>query len=168
MEEQKFEEVYAKYKVMVFNICYSYLHSIFDAEDAVQETFIKFYHKDKVFNTAEDEKFYLIRIAINASKDIIKKRIKTVKLDFDVQNIQEYESVDLVEFIQCLKPKYKEIIILKYVEEMSYKEISKMLRIQEAAARKRLQRALNELKEKKGELNGREIEKDKKMHTRVS
>lgn len=151
MDENLFNQKYKMYKHMIFRVCYGILNSIEDSEEATQDTFIKFYKSNKAFPTQIDEQRYIVRIAINASKDVLRKRKNTYELHENVvikeikQNNKEMEY--LLQIIDKLKPKYKVIITLKYIEEMSTKEISSILNISEAAVRKRQQRAIEQLKQ---------------------
>lgn len=153
MNELKFEVKYHKYKIMIYQICFSYLKNEFDTNDAVQETFINFYNKNKTFKTDLDEKRYLIRIAINVCKDIFRKRkMKPLLLNnfeiVDDKSTTTEENYQLLEEIDLLSNKLKEVIILKYYQGFEYSEISSILNVDEATIRKRHQRALEILKEK--------------------
>lgn len=161
MNEDMFEKKYNSYKHMVFNISYSYLNNYFDAEDAVEDTFIKFYNKNMKFNTAADEKYYLIRMTINVCKDILKEKKKYVFLnneDLDYLNQQKrydvHNKYTILDDISKLKSNYKEIIIYRYLENLSHKEIAKILKISESSSQKRLERAIKELKK----LGGKDYE----------
>lgn len=152
MNENIFEDKYNRYKTMVFNISYSYLNNIFDTEDATQETFIRFYRKNKHFEQDSEERFYLIRITINVCKDILKAKKRYVKVSEDKMNDiptiydETHLKHNIFDYVEALKPKHKEIIIYKYIEDLSHKEIAQMLGIKEESARKRLERAIKELR----------------------
>lgn len=151
MDDNLFEFKYNLYKNMIFKICYSYLSNIHDTEEAVQDTFLKYYKKDLKFPSDEDEKKYLIRIAINSSLDILRKRKPVLEhCDIEGKNDTCYEVTSILKMVEKLKPKYKEVIILKYVKNYGNREIAKILNISEATLRKRQQRALETLKKLEG------------------
>lgn len=145
-----FEEIYDKYNKMVYKICFSYLRSHFDSEDILQDSFLDLFNSNKSFESKEHEKYYLIRIVINNCKTHLKKNKKTILMtDDELSNIKSEENIDevnIIDIISILPPKYKEIIILKYSENLSYKEISIILKISEENARKRNERAIKMLK----------------------
>lgn len=137
---------------MVFNISYSYLNNIFDTDDATQEAFIRFYRKNKHFEQDREEMYYLIRITINVCKDILKAKKRYVIVTEDEMNYiptlydETHVKHNIFDYVAALKPKHKEIIIYKYIEDLSHKEIAQILGIKEETARKRLERAINELR----------------------
>ena len=65
------EYIVNKYGNMLFRICFVMLGNSFDAEDAVQETFIKYIKTNKSFESEEHIKAWLIRVATNKSRDIL-------------------------------------------------------------------------------------------------
>lgn len=67
-----FDEKYDLYHKMVYKICVTYLGNKQDAEDAFQEVFVKLAYRAPDFVHREDEKAWLIRIAINHCKNILK------------------------------------------------------------------------------------------------
>ena len=151
MNDRTFEVKYELYKRLVYKICYSLLLHAEDSEDAVQETFVKFYRANKYFPSETDEKNYLIRIAVNSSNDILRKR-KPIVQDFEIADVREkvtneIEANEILRMVNKLEPKYREVIILKYIEDMGYPEIAKILQTNEAAIRKRHQRAIERLRE---------------------
>ena len=149
--EQLFEEKYDLYNQMVYNIAFSYLKDYNDALDVMQESFLGFYNANKTFKTLNDEKYYLIRIVINNCKTLLKKNKKHFLLDEEVLDAlkedSKIEDLKVIDMIQVLKPIYKEVIILIYVENMSNKEVAAALNISEANVRKRHERALKTLRE---------------------
>ncbi len=150
MNEQHVTYVYETYKSMVFSLAYAYLQNVTDSEDATLETFARLMRSNKEFPTLEDERRYITRIVINVSKDMLRKK-KTVQLD--EYNVAEEEEKDdgneaLWAEIGKLPNKLKEVIILTYINDLTYGEISKTLHISEAAARKRHERAIKQLKER--------------------
>ena len=80
---EEFSEKYDEYAPMVYRICALRLGNRLDAEDAMQNTFIKFFYKAPEFPDTESEKAWLIRVAINVCKDFQKSfwQKKTVGLD---------------------------------------------------------------------------------------
>lgn len=156
MNEAVFKNKYLAYKQTVFNICISYLKSFDDAEDVMQEIFIKFYQIDKKFSQDIDEKYYLIRMTINSCINWLRKHKRIYRLsDSEICNLRSttmIEDMEITDMISILDSKYKAVVILKYAENLSMKEISSSLGIKESNVRKRLQRAIEILK-KEWEVN---------------
>lgn len=146
--EEEIKELVDKYSSLVFRISYCILCNVYDAEDAVQETFLKYITKAPEFNDEEHRKAWLIRVSANISKNMLMFRVKreTVNIE-DVENIgisqNDYETFEL---IMSLPAKYKVVMTLYYVEGYKSKEIAEIIDISEEAVRKRLQKGRELLK----------------------
>ena len=147
-ELRHIEYAVEKYSQMLFRICYGILCNKADAEDAVQETFLKYITKAPDFNDEEHRKAWLIKVAANISKNMLMFRLKreTVNID-NVENIgiseDDYETFEL---IMSLPAKHKIVMTLYYVEGYKSKEIAEIIGISEATVRKRLQKGRELLK----------------------
>lgn len=146
--EEEIKELVENYSSLIFRISYCILCNVYDAEDAVQETLLKYITKAPEFNDEEHRKAWLIRVAANISKNMLMFRVKreTVNMD-DIENIgiaqNDYETFEL---IMSLPAKYKIVMTLYYVEGYKSKEISEIIGIGEDAVRKRLQKGRELLK----------------------
>ncbi len=144
-----FSEKYDKYSAMIYRICAIRLGSKQDAEDAVQNVFIKLYYKAPDFATDEEEKAWLIRVAINACKDSQKSfwNKKTVSLEAAANvSYAATENVEKLIDIFDLPPKYRTVLQLFYYEGYSVKEIAKIMKISEKTVTSHLCRARKRLK----------------------
>lgn len=120
-----------------------------DADDAVQECFLRYIEKASDFNDSEHEKAWLIRVASNICKDILRKRKHQsfVSLD-EIRNLGTREdNAQILGMLVSLEEKYRIVIHLHYVEGYKAREIASLLGISEAAVKKRLQRGREALKE---------------------
>lgn len=161
MTEEQFEQKYNRYSQDLFNVAYGYTRCVQDAEDIVQNVFIKLLQYEKTFNTTNDEKYWLIRVTINESINFVKSSYKKkiilneeiVRLTSD-QNKENNDKEILKYFVDMLPEKYKVVVILYYYENMKTVEISNLLKISEVAIRKRLERAREILKKKMEAYNG--------------
>lgn len=149
-----FSRVFNEYYSLLSRIAYSYTLNIFDAEDVVQEVFIKFYKAHKNFNNNLEEKYWFIRVTINQSLDCIKQRKnKEVLIDSEYINILSKtpgtgeKNEEIYECVCSLKDSYKTIIVLYFYDDYSIKEIAKILKISESNVTTRLNRAKKKLKE---------------------
>lgn len=148
-----FDYVYNEYSKSLFNIAYGYLKNKDDSADIVQSVFLKALSKNIDFNSYDEIKFYLIRIAINCSLDLLKSNYKKkmVLNNEIVLNIKDSSNIDssnlnLMVAIDKLNPKYKTVIILYYYELLSIKDIASTLKISIDATKKRLERAKKMIK----------------------
>ena len=142
------KELVNKHSNMIFRICYGILCNKDDAEDAMQDTFLKYLTKAPKFESDEHEKAWLIRVATNVSKNMFILRYKRKSIDIDelvdvgVTNEDKY----VFEAISELPVKYKIVMMLFYIEGYSVKEVSKIISVSEDAVRKRLQKGREILK----------------------
>ncbi|MBQ5825188.1 MAG: RNA polymerase sigma factor [Clostridia bacterium] len=137
-----------KYSSTLFRISYSILANEQDAEDAIQETFIKYMTKAPSFRDYEHEKAWLIKVVTNISKNMLRFRNRhSLHSIEELENIGvAQEDIGLFEVIMQLPPKYSEVLNLYYVEGCKAREISEILGISSVAVRKRLQYARKLLK----------------------
>lgn len=147
-----------KYSDMIYHIALRYLNTKDDAEDIVQEVFIRYIAEiksGKLFDTEEYEKCWLIRVTMNlCCNEIGSARRKLLPLNDVLYYELDISSENLLyNAVNKLSKKYKEIFILFYIEDLKVSEISKVLGISEANVKTRLKRARNYIKEyiKRGE-----------------
>ena len=142
------EEIINKYYQTLFNIAYSYTKDSFDAEDIVQDVFIKFYRARNTFNDDEHIKYWLIRVTINDSLNLIKSKRKVIINTEYISTLQEEKEQDddLYHYVCMLNEKDKRIIILFYYDNYSTEEIAKIFNLSESSVRSRLSRAREKLR----------------------
>ena len=124
-----------------------------DSIDIMQNAYVVLLESNKRFESNEHIKYFLIRVTINESLDLLKSASKkrVIKNNDVVVNFPETKKeelpYDLSEIVNTLPEKYKTIIILHYYDDMKIKDISNVLKISEPAVKKRLERARNLIKE---------------------
>ena len=135
------------YHGAVYRAVFGYLHNASEAEDIVQETFVKLFHTSRRFESDEHCKAWLIRAAINLSKNLLKsfRYTHTEELDEAIP-IESKEDSALADALSALPPKYRAVIHLHYYEGYSAKEIAKILGLTVTAVTTRLARARERLK----------------------
>ena len=169
-DEDAFSELVKHYDRRVFRMAKQITQNDDDAEDVLQETFLKAYtHLD---DFQGNSKFYtwLVRIAVNEALMKLRKRRsdRTVPLDepidtgedemvreiavWDENPEESYSREELGEIldqaIQGLKPAYRTVFILRDIEEMSIEETAEALGLSISAVKSRLLRARLQLREK--------------------
>lgn len=126
-----------------------------DAEDIIQNVFLKLWKYDKGFENDEHIDKWLTAVCINESKNYIKSpfRKHTTVLD-EAKNLYAFDKIqdyDLFMAVMSLPKRERTVIHLFYYEDMSIKEIAKMLKIKEPTVKTILHRARKSLKEKLGD-----------------
>ena len=132
---------------MVFRLAISRVKSKEEAEDIFQEVFIKIYEKMPEFVSKEHEKYWIIRVTINLSKNILKSswHRKVLPLDSEIK-FEDKEERDVYFEVLRLPLKYRTILQLYYYESFKIDEIAEILKISPNTAKTRLRRAREKLK----------------------
>lgn len=135
----------------LFLIALSFTQNHSDAEDILQNVFLKLWKYDNPFNDEKHMDKWLTAVCVNESKNYIKSPFKkrSVPLD-DAKELyifKEDNSYDLFKAVMSLPKKERTVIHLFYYEDMPIKEISELLKIKESAVKTRLHRARKSLKE---------------------
>lgn len=145
---EEFERKYEKYGRMLFKIAMIHLGNRNDAEEAVQEAFLKLYHKAPPFRDEEHEKAWLIRVAVNHCKNLLGSAwFRRVLKRNDIERVgSAVEDSRLMDMVLKLPVKYKAAIHLFYYEDYSVKRIADTLNISESAVKMRLRRGRELLK----------------------
>lgn len=160
IDKKKFEELYNKYKNLMFYVSFNILKNKGDAEDAVQQAFINIienFHKIDLENCNKTRNTFVLiskRTSINLYNS--RKRKGTVDLEDDHYNNLKDESSEVAynnieneveEAILALPDTYSDIIYFKYVLGYSNLEIAKLINITEGNVRQRINRGKEKLKE---------------------
>ncbi|MBM4176522.1 MAG: sigma-70 family RNA polymerase sigma factor [Ignavibacteria bacterium] len=155
---QAFRNIVEKYQEKVRNLTYSVLGEKTHVDDVAQEVFTKVYLKSNSFRFEAKFSTWLYQITLNKCRDELRK--KTAKSFFlikNAENIQTHdqtteliESTNLSELVReqiaKLPRKLREVVILKDINDLSYKEISNVLNCNEGTVKSRLFRGRMELK----------------------
>ena len=160
-----FRELYDGYKDRVYNVCYRITGNANDALDAAQETFGILYRKIESFRFQSKFSSWVYRIAVNASIDLKRRAANrrlpsldqisdargnaTARIDpVDERSqspVEAAATVELEEEVQSaitrLSPKMRAITVLRYMQGLSYEEISISLGISLGTVKSRLARA---------------------------
>lgn len=156
MPEDKKEivtELIHEYGDSVLRMCYLYLKDYHLAEDVTQETFLTVLRKYDTFRQQSSVKTWMIKIAINLCKSQMrtnwfaaKKQDTFPELSFEENYDGMLDRTVLITEIGNLRPKYREVILLYYYQELSVREIAEVLGQKEPTIKARLQRAREQLK----------------------
>lgn len=151
-DKQAFLDLIEPQKEKLYKIAYTYVKNEQDALDIIQETICKAYvsldnlKKPKYFNT------WLVKILINISITTLNRNKKIIYLEekeveCDNSSIAKCDDrLDLLTELGKLDSKYRDVIVLKYYEDFTIKEIAEILNIPIGTARTNLYRGLEVLR----------------------
>lgn len=141
-----------KYSDMVLRIAYTYLKNRADAEDIVQDVFLRIIDKKPSFNDENHEKSWLIRATINMCKNKVNMFWNKNKCSID--DVQEFAVSDkyntdtsVFQAVMALGEKYRVVVYMYYYEGYSTPEIANVIGKNETTIRSLLHRARNKLKD---------------------
>ena len=154
-KEEAYRQLIEEYGNKLLRTCYLILKDKEEAEDVVQETFIKVFNKIDTFKEQSGFYTWIYAIAINLTRD--RMRMKQDFLELKDEWIGNDNVESLVEInidrellrkeIFSLNSLYREVLVLFYFEERSIKEISCLLNEKEGTIKSKLSRGRNILKE---------------------
>ena len=152
--EQETSRAIELYSDMIRRICLLHLKNHADTEDVFQEVFLKYVLRGAVFESVEHERAWLIRVTVNACKDLLKSlfRRKTVSLEVlseEAASISSEQHATL-EAVLALPEKYKDVIYLHYYEGYNAREIGRILKKKENTVYSLLSRGRDLLRQELG------------------
>lgn len=160
-DQQAFAELVDRYKNGVFAICFRMVGNTQEAEDLSQEAFIRAYNHIDQYDHERKFSTWLFRIATNLSIDFLRRRKTSVSLDAVVpgteglslntilpdngelpdEQMVRRENEEMVQSeIKKLPEKYRSAVVLKYIEDLSLKEISDIMDIPVGTVKTRIHR----------------------------
>lgn len=153
-----------RYRKTVWSAAMCYVKNPSDADDIVQEVFLKMYTHEGSFTDDEHIRAWLIRCAVNMSKNLLRSHWYKFSEPLEIAENKEYsgnadnDTVDLPALFLKLSPKNRIVVYLHYYEGYSISEISGMLKITETAVGVRLMRGRKQLKklidDERSDING--------------
>ena len=152
--EEAVNRAIENYASTVKRICFIHLKNEADTEDICQTVFLKYAMNDKVFDSEAHEKAWIIRVTINACKDLLKSffRKHTVSLDAYVEQggVVDAAHSEVLEAVLALPEKYRRVIYLHYYEGYPATDIAEILRINVNTVYTQLTRAKGLLRDELG------------------
>jgi len=180
-DEYAFEEIVNRFKDRLKNFVYRYLSSEEAAEDVVQDTFLRVYQKKHMYRNIAKFSTWIYTIAGNLAKTELRKR-KRRKMyslgDLGLEDKEyeipsedfapeegvegEFTEQEIQNAIDQLSEKFKTVIILRDIQELSYDEVSNIVDVPVGTVKSRINRARLKLQEKLRHLRSSESEKASK------
>ena len=150
MEKQEYERLAEKYLDCIYRVAVNGCNNTSDAEDVVQNTFVKLWERTENFDNEDYARKWLIRVAVNECHSLWRSGWKrhTAYLEEITEEpvFSTPEKSNLYYAVRELPIKYRQMVYLYYYEEYSIKEIASMLKLSETAVKSRLLRARQKLK----------------------
>lgn len=167
-DQNAYAEIVEIYKDKIFQLCFRMLGNRAEAEDMAQEALIRAYVNIASFNINMKFSTWIYRIATNLCIDRLRKKKPDFYLDAEVSGTDgltmysqvaadtvlpedELETIELQETIQKeilkLPEKYRSVIVLRYIEELSLNEISEILDMPLGTVKTRIHRGREALRQ---------------------
>lgn len=153
-----FAELVNRHQNALHRVCYRFMKDADLAEDVVQDAFVKAYQKLHSFEARSSFKSWLFQIAVNTAKNKLRQRkgesvdIEKVQVAVDAEAHTGMEQADLKVLIQkyvdILPDKQKTALILRVYEDLSFKEIAKIMKCPYDTAKANYRHALIKLRHK--------------------
>lgn len=125
----EFEQVVRQYADTVLRVCVMRLNNAADAEDCLQDVFLKLYADPPELRSAEHLKAWLIRVAVNRCKNYVRdnRRIVPIEAVPETPSLSSDDARDVSWALMRLEPKYRDVLYLYYVERYKVAEIGEIL-----------------------------------------
>lgn len=157
-DRQMQEELYNRFSGKMYAVCLRYAGNPDDAQDLLQEGFIKVFRNLHKFRAEGSFEGWIRRVFVNSSiEHFRKKSVELAKVsdkeentieDTDVSALDQLAEKDIIELIRQLSPGYRTVFNLYVVEGYSHKEIGEKLGISEGTSKSQLARARSILQKK--------------------
>lgn len=149
--DRKLQEIlYYRYSSKMYSICLRYSGNSEDAQDLLQDGFVKVYKNIEKYRGDGSFEGWLRRIFVNTSIEHFRRKAKLSSIHEGQElNVEDKEwnafdtmaEKDILKIIQQLSPGYKQVFNLYVIEGFSHKEIGGMLGISEGTSKSQLARA---------------------------
>lgn len=170
-DDRPFRELFQRHQQMIWRLCYRFTNNSHDAEDLTQEVFLKAYRKLAQYEGRAAFSTWLYRIGMTTCLDDQRSRSRrpTVSstpfelLEDSLPTRSPLESLSessLFEALSHLRPREREVLLLRDVEDYSYQEIAQQLGISLSATKMRIQRARLALQNAYRKLKRDELERE--------
>jgi RNA polymerase sigma-70 factor (ECF subfamily) len=133
------EQLYRQYAPKMYAVCLRYSGKPEDAQDILQDGFVKIYRNLSRFRGEGSFEGWMRRIFVNTAIEHYRKSVKMYPVTETQEN--QVEDKDLTRLIQGLSPGYRTVFNLYVVEGYTHREIGEMLGISEGTSKSQLARA---------------------------
>lgn len=138
------EQLVERYQQNLYAAAFSACRNAADAEDAVQDTFLKYHTSAKEFESEQHIRWWLLRVAINHAKNTAqsfwRRNAEPLENYLDSLSYQRPEDRGILEAVMALPEKYRIVIHLYYYEDYDVRDIAGILHLTQSAVKARLSR----------------------------
>lgn len=166
-ENPKYQRaLYSQYYRKMYGVCLRYSNDTDDAQDVLQEGFIRVFKKIDSFRGDGSLEGWIRRIMVHTSIEFYRKRSRyfmvdieeaTREADTEMDSLAQLERAEILEQIQQLPPGYRTVFNLYVIEGFNHQEIGDMLSISSGTSKSQLSRAKGLLKDRLRKLNAQAI-----------
>lgn len=152
-----FDEVLRHYSTMVYRLAFARVGNTYDADDILQDVFLRYIKADKEYNDEEHRKAWLIRATINCTKSFLTSSWNRHRTSDELTDNEAYENdkqlnniethSDVYAAVLKLPEKYRTVIHLFYYEDMTIEQIGKATGAPVNTVKSQLLRARSMLKD---------------------
>jgi len=141
-----------EYKENYYRLAFSYVRNVDDALDIVQESIYKALSSMDTLKNPIYIKTWLYKIVVNTSLDFLRKQKKTDVVDveflsrFDSRSLDNYQDIDLQKALDALPVDYRNVITLRFFEDLMIEEVAEVLNENVNTVKTRLYRTLKMLR----------------------
>lgn len=156
-DDTAFYDLMQQHKVQLYRMALSYLKNENDAVEAVQEVTYRAYRSIKKLKQPAYFSTWLIRILLNYCHDEVKQRkrfVITDELSHYIGHTNESYSFEMLDVLNRMDERYREVIVLKYFHDLKIKEISEVLQRPEGTVKTWLHKGLQLMREQLTEKGG--------------
>lgn len=163
-EPEAFDRLVREYMNTVLGLAYNYTGDYHTAQDLAQETFIQAFQSIEKLRDGSRFKIWLLRIARNKCIDHIRRKPRWLSLDETRELRREafskaaaagepdggegFTEEDLISVLQSLRKDYREIFVMKHIDNLSYREIAELLHMTVSAVGEKLYRVRSMIRER--------------------
>lgn len=155
MDKAPFTAAARRYQNTVYRTALHALGSPQDADDAVQEVFLRLFRYQQSFESEEHLRRWLLRVTVNYCRDVLKSPWRKRRISWEelpeTPVFDKPRQAALYREVMALPEKYRTVLNLFYYEELTVREIGELLGVGESTVTTRLARARRRLKERLGE-----------------
>ncbi len=140
--EEDIEKTFDTYADMIYSLSFIMLRNKSDAEDIVQDTFVKYMRSDKQFESEDHKKAWLIRVSSNLCRDLLRysSRHRTENIEDLKETTAAPAETEIREALYSLPENIRIVMLLHYVHEYKVREIADILKITQSAVKMRLKK----------------------------
>ena len=144
------KELYKRYSSTMMAICRRYSKDIMEAEDMLQNGFIKVFDSLSFFEMKGSLEGWIRRVIVTTSLNDIRKRFEYTNIDeeidlidptIEIETVSEFSEKELIEIISRIPPGYRQVFNMYVIEGYDHAEIAEVLDIGEASSRSQYLRA---------------------------